>query len=126
LAYRNLLVHRVTVKRPTTSVIDGATQYTWKTIASSVPCRLDLSYLRPGKDPQWTPEAGRATDRTGVAFFLTSAPVKVGDRLVADDTGGITGTFLVEGSIDTVQGRHRAHHVECGVKEVPGPQARAS
>lgn len=125
MSYRGLLAHRVTIKRSETTIVDGVESFGWVTVASGVPCRMDLQFIRSGRDPQWTPEAGRMEDRTGVGFFLADAPVRTGDRVIV--TRGPSGTFLLEGSIDEVQGRHgRTHHIEVGVKEVPGPVARAS
>jgi len=125
VSYRSLLVHRVDVKRPDIGEVDGTDTLTWPTVASKVPCKLDLQYIRPGVDPQWTPEAGRATDRTGVAFFLAGANVKAGDRLLV--VKGPTGVFLCEGAVDEAQHRKGgSHHLEVGVREVPGPRARAS
>jgi hypothetical protein len=123
MGFRDLLTHRAKVMRAQMVVSDGLESYDWVTVASRVRCRVDLQYIRPGRDPQWTPEAGRQTDRTGVAFFEANAPVKVGDRVVVLTPPG--GTFLVEGSVDAVLGRDgKVHHLECGVREVPGPMAR--
>lgn len=125
MSYAALLDHRVTILRYSTQIVDGVEQYVPRTIATGVRCRLDLQFIRSGRDPQWTPEAGRVEDRTGVAFFLSDANVKPGDRIQV--TRGPAGTFQVEGNVDQVFGRRgRIHHLECGVKEVPGPVARAS
>jgi hypothetical protein len=126
MSFRSLLVHRVTVKRGAQTDIDGVPSYDWRDASTGVPCRVDLSFVRSGKDPlQWTPEAGRAKDRTGVAFFLPTADVMVGDRIVV--TRGPSGTFLVEGTFEEILGRHgRVHHIELGIKEVAAARARGS
>jgi hypothetical protein len=124
MSLRALLTHRCTIKRGEATVVDGVESYAWKTVATAVRCRIDLTFIRLGKDPQWSPEAGRSPDRTGVAFFFPDASVKVGYR-IAMTAGGIEGTFEIK-DIDHTQGRRHTHHLECGVQEVPGPIARAS
>jgi hypothetical protein len=96
--------------------VDGVASYTYTKVASGVRCRVDLSFLRAGKDQGWTPEAGRASDRTGVAFFESGVNILPGDRIVM--TKGPTGTFLLEGSLDEVQDGLKTHHLEVGVTEV--------
>lgn len=97
---------------------DGAPQYDYAAIATSVPCRVDLAFLRKGKDMGWTPEAGRSADRSGVAFFLPTATIRPGDRIVLTG-GGVRGTFSLEGNLDQVADFHgELHHYECGVVEV--------
>lgn len=124
MSYRSLLVHRADVQRFDSVLVDGSEQYLPKRVAVRLPCRIDLQYIRMGKDPQWTPEAGRPEDRTGVAMFLPGADVRTGDRLQM--VRGPAGTFLVDGSVDEILGgRGRVHHLEVAVKEVPGPLARA-
>lgn len=126
MSYNALLVHRVTVKRLTETEVDGASTYDWHNVEVNERCRVDLNFQRHGKDPmQWTPEAGRATDKTGVAFFLPTANIRPGDRIVV--TLGPTGTFLVEGAFEEILGRHgRVHHYEVGIKEVAPAIAKAS
>jgi hypothetical protein len=125
VSYKSLLMHRVDVQRASTTEVDGMQSYEWTTVGSSIRCRLDLNYIRPGVDPQWTPEAGRATDRTGVAFFMAGANVRPGDRLVC--RRGPQGTFLCEGAnAEALDSKGLTHHIEVGVREVPGPRARAS
>lgn len=130
MSFRSLLTHRATLMTTETTVVDGVQSYVWVPVKSNVRCRLDLQYIRSGKDPQWTPEAGRPVDRAGVAFFESGEPVKVGQRLVI--TKGPIGTYLVGGddlgAVDEVflgRGSH-VHHLEVGVKEVPGPIAAAA
>jgi hypothetical protein len=125
VSYASLLVHRVDVQRATVGNIDGLDTYDWNTVATGIHCRLDLQYIRPGVDPQWTPEAGRPTDRTGVAFFPAHSNIRSGDRLIVRK--GPQGTFLAEGAVDDAQDRHGySHHLEVGVREVPGPRAAGS
>ena len=125
MSFLAMLQHRVDIQRPTTGEVDGLDTFEWNTVVSNEPCRLDLQFIRSGRDPQWTPEAGRPADRFGVAFFRNGANVKAGDRLVVKK--GPAGTFLCEGAVDEALGfAGQPHHMEVGVKEVPGPRARAS
>ena len=92
----------------------------WAIVATSEPCFIDLQFIRRGRDPQWTPEAGRPADRTGVAFFNPTAKVKVGYRLRVLAANGPAGTYMVEGAFDTpYDGMGEVHHIEAGIKEVP-------
>jgi hypothetical protein len=96
-------------------------------------CRLDLTFLRPGKDQPAPIVAGRAPDRTGVAYFGLHADadgvpmVRAGDRLKCV-AGPIFGTFEIRLIPDVAQDMTGAHHVEVQVVEVsqqlrpPSPQ----
>jgi hypothetical protein len=117
VSLRGLLVHRADILRLEVANVAGAPDVSWKTVAKDVRLRMDLNFLRPGKDSGWVPEAGRSPDRSGVAFFLTSADVRSGDRIKM--TKGPTGTFLVDGAVDDPTDRTgEPHHIECGVTEV--------
>jgi hypothetical protein len=116
VSFKGLLVHRCDVYRLDPQNVDGAASYSYAKVASDVRCRVDLSFLRAGKDQGWTPEAGRSSDRTGVAFFLTGANILPGDRILMKK--GPTGTFLLEGTLDEVQDGLKTHHLEVGVTEV--------
>jgi hypothetical protein len=85
-------------------------------------CRLDLTFLRPGKDQPAPVVAGRAPDRVGVCYF-DPAPdangaslVKAGDRLQCV-SGPIFGTFEIRLIPDVAQGLIGAHHIEVQVLE---------
>jgi hypothetical protein len=86
-------------------------------------CRLDLTFIRPGKDQPAPIVAGRAPDRVGVCYFdLTAdangAPlVKAGDRLHCV-SGPIFGTFELRLVPDVAQDLLGAHHIETQVIEV--------
>lgn len=109
---------RCTVLRLVVTDVDGAASYDYASVATNVQCRVDLSFLRMGKDTGWTPEAGRPADRTGVAFFMPTAPIRPGDRIKLE-TGGVRGTFSLEGNLDEVPDFHgNLHHYEVGVTEV--------
>lgn len=86
-------------------------------------CRLDLTFLRPGKDQPAPVVAGRAPDRVGVCFF-DPAPdadgaslVRAGDRLQCV-SGPISGTFEIRLIPDVAQALTGAHHIEVQVIEV--------
>lgn len=86
-------------------------------------CRLDLTYLRPGKDQPAPVVAGRAPDRVGVCFFDPSPDangaslVRAGDRLQCVQ-GPIYGTFEIRLIPDVAQALTGAHHIEVQVIEV--------
>jgi hypothetical protein len=121
MSFRAMLRHRVTIKRVHLTQVDGLSTENWTTVAASVPAFVDLVYIRAGKDPMWTPEAGRPAERTGVVFMLPTATVRSGDRL--EVTIGPPGTFEVEGAQDYVWTPQAFHHYELGVKEVGSPLA---
>lgn len=116
MSYRTMLKHRCTVLRLVETQQNGYDVHVWQQVGTNVPCWLDLNFIRQGKDPQWTPEAGRAADRTGVWFGMPLANVRSGDRLVMSK--GPVGTFAAEGAVDTVWRPKNFHHLELGVKEV--------
>jgi hypothetical protein len=86
-------------------------------------CRLDLTFIRPGKDQPAPVVAGRAPDRVGVCYFDPvpgadgASLVRAGDRLKCVD-GPIFGTFEVRPIPDVAQGLTGAHHIEVQVVEV--------
>lgn len=99
----------------------GSTERETKLLAA-LKCRLDLIFLRPGKDAPAAINAGRAPDRTGVMFY--SAPVKLnaGDKLVCVPnarTGDmpIEGTFEIKAVPDGAVGYGSVHHYEVQVIE---------
>lgn len=111
-----MLQHRCSVKRLTEGEVDGIATASWSTVASNVRCFLDLNFLRNGKDPVWSPEAGRRADRTGVLFASSSASIQPGDRIIM--TKGPVGTFEVQSAVDEAWRPSSMHHVELGVIEV--------
>lgn len=84
--------------------------------------RLDLNFVRPGKDIPIAPEAGKAPDRMGLLFTFAYAPIRAGDRIVAipNEKGKIpvAGTFEIRPKPDEVQGYDDTHHTEVQVIEV--------
>jgi len=87
-------------------------------------CRLDLTFVRPGKDQPAPLVAGRAPDRSGVCYFdvasdpATGIPyVLAGDRLRCV-AGPIFGTFEIRPIPDVAQNMVGGHHIEVQVIEV--------
>jgi len=117
MSYAGLLAHRCTIKRQQEVIKNGMPIYVWATVATDVKCFLDLNFIRNGKDPVWTPEAGRPADRSGVGFFLGTAKIKNADRV--EMTRGPSGTFSLEMAVDEAWKPKRLHHKEVSVKEVP-------
>lgn len=85
-------------------------------------CRLDMNFIREGKDALPAPVAGRAPDRVGLLFASQWAPLRAGDRLYAipDEDGKIVvmGTFEIRTMPDTAVGFSDAHHIEVQIVEV--------
>lgn len=117
MSYRSMLRHRCTVLRLKETFVRGIPVHDWVPVAVNVSCFVDLNFVRLGKDPTWTPEAGRPTTRTGVGFFLAGAPLRSGDRIRM--TKGPSGTFSLDGALDEAWRPTAKHHMEVSLKEVP-------
>lgn len=117
MSYAAMLKHRCTLQELTDTFVDGIPRSTWTDSATGVKCFLDLNFIRRGKDPMWTQEAGRVSDRNGVLFLAGTATVKSGMRVKM--TFGPSGTFLIEGAVDEAWRPTSKHHIEVGVTEVP-------
>lgn len=117
MSYGGLLQHKCNLLTLTTTFADGMPVSAWTPYATGVKCFLDLNFIRRGKDPMWTPEAGRSSDRAGVLFLSGKANPKSGMRVQM--TKGPSGTFLVEGAVDEAWRPTKLHHYELGVTEVP-------
>lgn len=130
MSLRGMLVQRATVLRLDAVAVDGVANYDWAPFATGVPCRLDLSYMRKGKDQGWVAEAGRPVDRAGVLFLqiIQEDILRPGDRVeVFNRLGRKIGTFEVNGAFDTVDDRHGIpHHIEAGVTEVANALAEGA
>lgn len=118
MSYSSLLKHTCHLLSLQSGFKDGIPTSQWTQVTTKpVACFLDLQFIRRGKDPLWTPEAGRVSDRTGVLFVDKGAVVKSGMRVKI--VFGPQGTFLIEGAVDEVWKPTELHHYECGVTEVP-------
>lgn len=103
---------------PLTSILDRTLDepgYMW--------CRLDIGFLRPGRDAPAPLVAGRAPDRVGVCYFdpVTGSSgatlVQAGDRLVCVE-GPVAGTWEIRVPPDAALDYAGVHHVEVQVMEV--------
>lgn len=125
MSFKSLLKHRCIILRLVETAQDGSPVFEWQPITQAdgttqVRCFLDLNFIRRGKDPIWTPEAGRPSDRSGVLFITT--PVKSGDRIQM--VKGPAGMFEIQGAVDEAWTPSAQHHLEIGVKEVAVQIAR--
>lgn len=118
MSFKSLLSHRCDFYDQVTLNNDGSpiTKYV-KVNDRPVRCRLDLVYVRSGKDSQWMPTAAHSTDRTGVLFLPTGIEFRSGMRIHM--TRGPEGAFQIQGAIDDIYGYTDPHHIEVGVLEVP-------
>lgn len=84
-------------------------------------CRLDMNFLRPGKDILPAPEAGKAPDRIGIMFTSPYAPIRAGDRIVAipNESGKtpVEGTFEIRQIPDEAIDFSERHHIEVQIIE---------
>jgi hypothetical protein len=124
---RHLFNSKVEILESVTDIIDGARVQTWAKSSArfdnvSAPgemkCRLDLSFLRVGKDAPAPIVAGRSPDRTGVLFCNNTPNLKAG-HIIKVIEGPHTGSqFLIKMRPDEAQNRRRTHHLEVQVFEV--------
>lgn len=97
---------------------DGLTTASWdiKDAQENIPCFLDLGFIRPGRDPVWTPETQTAQNRSGVLFLPPHSTATPGNRVKMIKGPG--GTFMIDSDIDEAWTPHKLHHLECHVVEV--------
>lgn len=115
----HLFSSRVQVSRLTVSDGGGVPIYAFDVVPGleAVPVRLDLNFLRPGKDQPPAAEAGRAPDRVGVMFASMGTDIRAGDRVRAV-AGPVDGTFEIRVVPDVATDYASGHHVEVQVVEV--------
>ncbi len=125
---RHLFNSRCEVLRINATMTDGAPTVDWNKVdfildpylgvSGELLCRLDLQFLRPGRDTLPPLVAGRAQDRFGVMFLSATTKLRSGDR-VRTLTGPVTGTFEIRNVPDPAVGMGRTpHHFEVQVIEV--------
>lgn len=87
-------------------------------------CRLDLNFVRPGKDQPSALASGRAIDRVGVLFCDATPNLLAGDwlKLVG---GPVTGTFELRATPDGAVDFSNVHHLEVQVSEVAPSAVRS-
>lgn len=116
----HLFASTVKVQRQQMTVADGRTpRHDWvdqPAPLNQVKCRLDLLFVRPGKDVLPAQEAGVARDRVGIMFCSAAVPILAGDRIVAT-AGPVSGTFEIRNIPDRAQDYSSAHHIEVQIVE---------
>ncbi len=85
-------------------------------VLAAVRCRLDLNFVRPGKDALPAYEAGVAANRIGVMFCSAAVPLLAGDRIVTV-SGPVSGTFEIKAIPDIAQDYSSGHHIEVQIVE---------
>jgi hypothetical protein len=119
----HLFASVVRVERMGLTQVDGVATMDWSPVDGGeyVRCRLDLNFLRPGKDIAPAPVAGKAPDRIGLMFCSSDAPIRAGDRVVAipgdDGTVPVSGTFEIRVIPDLAMGFSAPHHMEIQILE---------
>lgn len=124
---RHLYHTRAEVLRLRQEFSDGVPTMTWQQVDQIVDpvlgvpgelmCRIDLQFVRPGKDQPMPVVAGRAPDRVGLMFFDATTEILSGDRIHCID-GPISGTFEIRATPDPAVGHMLAHHMEVQIIEV--------
>ena len=121
----------VRVEEMRMSQINGSPTMSWVPSTSTDPavdamyhflkCRLDLNFIRPGKDVLPAQVAGKAPDRYGILFTFPYAPLRAGQRIVAipNEYGDIpvTGTFDIRVVPDQAIDFSTRHHIEVQIVE---------
>lgn len=124
---RHLFPSRVEILRMQAIMANGAPTIDWVKVddiigrrggaPGELMCRLDLNFLRPGKDALPPLVAGRAADRIGVMFTEATDKLAAGDRIRCID-GPVTGTFEIRNNPDPAVAYSRLHHFEVQIIEV--------
>lgn len=124
---RHLFKSTVEILEAVTDVVDGARVQSWaKSTANFDPscgpgemkCRLDLIFLRVGKDAPAPIVAGRTPDRTGVMYCSYTPNLQSG-HIMRVVSGPFTGAyFLLKLRPDEAQGFGSTHHIEVQIFEV--------
>lgn len=124
---RHLFASRVEVLESITDVVDGARVQTWQKSSANfdptcapgeMKCRLDLIFLRPGKDQPAPIVAGRSPDRTGVLYCSYTSALQGGHIIKVIDGPYKDSSFLLKMRPDEAQAFSRTHHIEVQVFEV--------
>lgn len=117
---QHLFASRVKVWRFQHISEDGALSGSWAVVPglSSLKCRLDLNFIRQGKDvPVQPQETGGALDRIGVMFCSATAALAPGDQ-IQTISGPVNGIFELMAVPDVAVDFASAHHIEVQVREV--------
>jgi len=124
---RHLFSSRVEILEAITDIVDGARVQAWNKSTANfdatcapgeMKCRLDLIFLRPGKDQPAPIVAGRSPDRTGV-MYCSYTPALQSGQIIKVLSGPYTGaSFLLKMRPDEAQAFSKTHHIEVQVFEV--------
>jgi hypothetical protein len=124
---RHLFPNKVEILESVADVVDGARVQTWQKSTQSfdpvcapgeMKCRLDLTFLRVGKDAPAPMVAGRTPDRTGV-MYCTYTPALQAGQIIKVISGPHTGaSFMLKMRPDEAQDGVGTHHIEVQVFEV--------
>lgn len=124
---RHLFPCTVEILEATTDIVEGARVQSWAKSSETfdpncapgeMKCRLDLIFLRPGKDAPAPIVAGRSPDRTGV-LFCNNTPSLQGGQIIKVISGPHLGAmFLLKMRPDEAQDFSGSHHIEVQVHEV--------
>lgn len=124
---RHLYISRAEVQRLKMTFVKGSARNEWVKIDDIVDsrlgvpgelkCRLDLNFVRPGKDQPSPLVAGRSVDRVGLLICDYTPNLMAGDRIKMIG-GPITGTFELKANPDGAIDFSKVHHLEVQVSEV--------
>jgi hypothetical protein len=124
---RHLFASRVEVLESVTEVVEGARMQTWQKSSAifdptcapgEMKCRLDLIFLRPGKDHPAPIVSGRSPDRTGVLYCSYTSALQGGQIIKVVDGPYTDSSFLLKMRPDEAQAFSKTHHIEVQVFEV--------
>ena len=96
----------------------GAMTAQWVPYGPRFACRLDLTFVRPGKDAVPPAEAGKAPDRVGVLFYTVPNALRASDRIRITEGPALGASFEVRAIPDVAQAYAAGHHMEVQVIEV--------
>lgn len=124
---RHLFNNTVEILESITTIVEGARVQAWNKSSANfdatcapgeMKCRLDLIFLRPGKDAPMPVVAGRTPDRTGI-MYCSNTPELKGGQIVKVVAGPYLGSsFLLKMRPDEAQNFSGSHHIEVQVFEV--------
>lgn len=115
----HLMPEVVDIFRGVTVTRDGIRTVEYQLVSgqTDVPCRLDVGFLRPGKDAAPPVQAGRVPDRVAVYFLELGTDLRAGDQ-IRSTSGPVGGWWAVRSGPDVVVGFALANHLEGQVIEV--------
>lgn len=110
-------------KRELTPTASGSMIMKWVPVEGLqyMRCRLDLQFLRPGKDTPAAVVAGVIPDREGIMFCDTTDKLRAGMQVVTiDGSNGkqvVKGVFEIKEMPDVALDFDSAHHIEVKIIE---------